>query len=112
MTTLICENCAIGPCEWKCENLSGKQTRYDCPVSAIELSAKWERVKVSVLDSRDVLPIGKKSDFDKRIDKAIKSVDWSSLSVVPLRKSSGLTIRELCFIVGITVIIFFIVFTR
>jgi hypothetical protein len=49
-------------------------------VSAIELSAKWERVKISVLDGRDVLPIGKNSDFDKRIDKAIKAVDWSNLS--------------------------------
>lgn len=109
MTTLICENCAIGPCEWKCENLSGKQTRYDCPVSAIELSAKWERVKISVLDGRDVLPIGKKSDFDKRIDKAIKLVDWSSLSTVPPRKFFGFTILEWCYVVACVIILFIII---
>jgi len=47
MTTFTCNNCAIGPCKWTCNNLSKDQHGYDCPVCAIELTARWKPVEES-----------------------------------------------------------------
>jgi hypothetical protein len=69
-------------------------------------------VKISVLDGRDVLPIGKNSDFNERIDKAIKAVDWSSLSTVPPRKFFGLTRMKWCHVIVCILVAVAIVFIK